>query len=130
MPWSLDSRNLTQVFVSGTIRFCMLIISGNADSLSCTPDSKDQDSEFRKQNFPRFQIPWAKISLIPESRFPHMGKIHRSQASFLKLSYFVASKKTTDSLPITEALCTTPARTSIISPGWRMTSLPFIANRN
>ena len=99
----------------------MLIISGILDCLRCIPDSKAQDLKFRKQNF---------LFQIPESRFPHMGKIHRSQASFLKLSYFVASKKTTDSLPITEALCTTPAGTSIISPGWRMTSLPFIANRN
>ena len=57
LPWSPDSRNLTLVFVSGTIRFCMLIISGIPDSLSCILDSKAQDSEFCQQNFPRFQIP-------------------------------------------------------------------------
>ena len=57
LPWSPDSSNLALVFVSGTIRFCMLIISGIPDSLSCILDSKAQDSEFYQQNFPRFQIP-------------------------------------------------------------------------
>ena len=70
MPWSPDSRHWILVFVSGTIRFCMLILRGIPDSLSCFLDFKAEDSEFRQQNFPRFQIPWAKTSLIPDS----MGK--------------------------------------------------------
>ena len=42
----------------------------------------------------------------------------------------VASKKITDSFPITEALCTTPAGTTTMSPGCKITSLPNMANLN
>ena len=38
------------------------------------PDSKAQDSGFHKQKFPRFLILHAKISRIPESGFPYMGR--------------------------------------------------------
>ena len=37
--------------------------------VSVIPDSKTQDSEFHKQNFPLFWIPQTKISHIPESSF-------------------------------------------------------------
>ena len=38
------------------------------DSLSCIPDSKAQDSEFHKQNFPgfRFKIAPCKVIWVPE----------------------------------------------------------------
>lgn len=40
-----------------------------------------------------------------------------SQGFKITYNYFVASKKTTGSLPTTDALCNTPAGTSIMSPG-------------
>ena len=46
------------------------------DSLSCIPFSKTQDFQFHKQHFPGFWIPQAKLSWIPESRFPKMGDIN------------------------------------------------------
>ena len=36
--------------------------------------SKSQDSGFHKQNVGAFQIPQAKMSLIPESEFPYIGR--------------------------------------------------------
>ena len=48
------------------------IVSGIPDSLSCIPDSKAQDTGLRKQNFPRFRYPRAKICRILES-FTDMG---------------------------------------------------------
>ena len=53
--------------------FRIPIVSGIVDSYSCIPYSKAQDSGFRKQKFPRFRIPDAKMSKIPESRFRYMG---------------------------------------------------------
>ena len=41
-----------------------LFVSGIPDSLSCIPDSKDQDFGFHKQKFPR----------IPEFGFPHVAR--------------------------------------------------------
>ena len=58
----------------GELGFQILNFSGIPDSYSCILDSKAQDSEFHKQKFPRFWIPQAKISQIPESRLPYLGK--------------------------------------------------------
>ena len=55
--------------------FRIPIVRGIPDSDSCIPDSKAQDSGFHKQKFPRFRILHAKISRIPESGFPYMGRI-------------------------------------------------------
>ena len=54
--------------------FWIPIVRGIPDSLSCILDSKAQDFGFHKQNFPRFRIPQAKISWIPESEFPYMPR--------------------------------------------------------
>ena len=54
--------------------FRIPIVSGILDSYSCIPDSKAQDSRFHKQKFLRFGILQAKISGIPESGFPYMGR--------------------------------------------------------
>ena len=48
-PWTPDSRYLTPVFVSGN-----LFLNGIPYFLLCIPDSKAQDSGFRKQQFPGF----------------------------------------------------------------------------
>ena len=61
MPWIQDS-----LFVE--LGFRIAIVSWIPDSLSCFADSKAQDSGLHKQNFPRFQIPQAKISGILISR--------------------------------------------------------------
>ena len=78
----LDSR----FFVSGSCRMdsrdCNHYLI--PDSLSCIPISKTQDSPFHKQQFPGFWIPQAKLSWIPESRFPQMG-IHKSAQCFFRL---------------------------------------------
>ena len=55
--------------------FRIRIVSGIPDSYICIPDSKAQDSGFHKQKFPRFRIPNAKISRIPESGFLYMGRL-------------------------------------------------------
>ena len=55
--------NSPQVRESNSLRFCLdsrywflvIIISGIPDSLSCTPDSKEQVSKFHRQIFPVFQ---------------------------------------------------------------------------
>ena len=52
------------------------------DSYSFIPDSKTQDSGFHEQKFPRLRILEAKISRIPESGFPYMG---RTRANFAVL---------------------------------------------
>ena len=65
----LDSRSYTV-----ELGFRIPIVRGIPDSDSCIPDSKAQDSGFHKQKFPRFRILHAKISRIPESGFPYMGR--------------------------------------------------------
>ena len=65
----LDSRSF-----SVKLWFPIRIVSGISDSYTCIPDSKTQDSGFHKQKFPRFWIPNAKISQIPESGFLYMGQ--------------------------------------------------------
>ena len=65
----LDSRSYTV-----ELGFQIPIVGGIPDSDSCIPDSKAQDSGFHKQKFPRFRILHAKISRIPESGFPYMGR--------------------------------------------------------
>lgn len=62
-------------FQSLSIKLGFLIpIIGIPYSLSCIPDSNSNDSDHPKQFcFSRFRIPQAKVSHIPESRFPYMG---------------------------------------------------------
>ena len=50
------------------------IVSGILDSYSCIPDSKAQDSGFHRQKISSFRILHAKISRIPESGFPYIGR--------------------------------------------------------
>ena len=63
--WSLDSGSNRQW--------------GSEFLLSCFPNSKDQDS--KTQIFRILNIPNAKISLFPESRFSYMGRpiLHTQQ---------------------------------------------------
>ena len=60
-----------QSFSVDWLGFWILIVSGIPDSLSCILDSKAQDSGFHKQNFPEIRILQAKISQIPDFRFPY-----------------------------------------------------------
>ena len=78
----LDSR----FFVSGSCRMDPRDCNHQwiPDSLSCIPFSKTQDFRFHKQEFPGFWIPQAKLSWIPESRFPQMGR-HKSTQCFFRL---------------------------------------------
>ena len=62
-------------YLSLELGFWIPVVSGILDSLSCFPDSKDQDSGFHKQKFLGFWILQAKISQIPESGFPYTGRI-------------------------------------------------------
>ena len=62
-------------YLSLELGFWIPVVSGILDSLSCIPDSKDQDSGFHKQKFLGFWILQAKISQIPESGFPYTGRI-------------------------------------------------------
>ena len=61
-------------YLSLELGFWIPVVSGILDSLSCIPDSKDQDSGFHKQKFLGFWILQAKISQIPESGFPYTGR--------------------------------------------------------
>ena len=71
----LDSRSF-----SVELGFRIRIVSGIPDSYTCIPNSKAQDSGFHKQKFPRFRIPNAKISRIPESGFLYMGQLFSKKA--------------------------------------------------
>ena len=64
IPWSLSVK----------LGFWIPIVSGIPDSLSCIPDSKDQDFGFHKQEFPR----------IPEFGFPY---VTRKLAAVLARTY-------------------------------------------
>ena len=64
-----DSRSF-----SVELGFRIGIVSGIPDFYTCIPDSKAHDSGFHKQKLPRFRIPNAKISQIPESGFLYMGR--------------------------------------------------------
>ena len=57
------------------IGFRIPIVSEILDSYRSIPDSKAHDSGFPKQQIPRFRIPLAKISRIPESGFPYIMDI-------------------------------------------------------
>ena len=67
-------QQLNSKSFSVELGFRIPIVSGIPDSYSCIPDSKTQDSGFHKQEFPRFRIPQATISRIPESGHPYMGR--------------------------------------------------------
>ena len=71
IPWSLSVK----------LGFWIPIVSGIPDSLSCIPDSKDQDFGFHKQKFPR----------IPEFGFPYVARklaalLARTSLPFLNLN--------------------------------------------
>ena len=51
------------------------IVDGFSHSLSCIPDSKDQDSGFHKHKFFGLQSSEAKMSRIPDS--PKRGDINK-----------------------------------------------------
>ena len=75
----LDSRSF-----SVELGFRIRIVSGIPDSYTCIPDSKAQDSGFHKHKFPRFRIPNAKISRIPESGFLYMGRLSDAAGDLIK----------------------------------------------
>ena len=62
-----DSRYWIPVFILPVRGTWILepVVSGIPDSLSCIPDSKAQDYEFYKQNFPRFRN---------RGELPYMGR--------------------------------------------------------
>ena len=70
-PYALNSKFQSLSVERG---FWIPIVSGIADSLSCIPDSKAQESGLHKQNFLRFRIPQGKIFQIPELKIPYSGR--------------------------------------------------------
>ena len=72
---ALDAGLQDPSLCQGKLDSVFQIVGGIPDSLSCILDFKAQDSGFHKQNFPRFRIPQAKISRIPESTFHNMRRV-------------------------------------------------------
>ena len=64
-----------QIFFSGT---WIPVVSG-------IPDSKAQDSGFNRQTFPRFWIPHAKMSKIPNSTFKNISRFRIPKAKISKI---------------------------------------------
>ena len=64
-----------QIFFSGT---WIPVVSG-------IPDSKAQDSGFNRQTFPRFWIPHAKISKIPDSTCKNISRFRIPKAKISKI---------------------------------------------
>ena len=63
------------------------IVSGILDSFSCIPDSKAQDSGSTSKVF--LEIPQAKMSQIPESVFPYIGRNCLRTRTSPRSSYFI-----------------------------------------
>ena len=64
-----------QIFFSGT---WIPVVSG-------IPDAKAQDSGFNRQTFPRFWIPHAKMSKIPNSTFKNISRFRIPKAKISKI---------------------------------------------
>ena len=64
-----------QIFFSGT---WIPVVNG-------IPDSKAQDSGFNRQTFPRFWIPHAKMSKIPNSTFKNISRFRIPKAKISKI---------------------------------------------
>ena len=64
-----------QVFFSGT---WIPVVNG-------IPDSKAQDSGFNRQTFPRFWIPHAKMSKIPDSTCKNISRFRIPKAKISKI---------------------------------------------
>ena len=64
-----------QIFFSGT---WIPVVSG-------VPDSKAQDSGFNRQTFPRFWIPHAKMSKIPDSTCKNISRFRIPKAKISKI---------------------------------------------
>ena len=64
-----------QIFFSGT---WIPVVSG-------IPDSKAQDSGFNRQTFPRFWIPHAKMSKIPDSTCKNISRFRIPKAKISKI---------------------------------------------
>ena len=64
-----------QIFFSGT---WIPVVSG-------IPDSKAQDSGFNRQTFPRFWIPHAKMSKIPDSTYKNISRFRIPKAKISKI---------------------------------------------
>ena len=64
-----------QIFFSGT---WIPVVSG-------IPDSKAQDSRFNRQTFPRFWIPHAKMSKIPDSTCKNISRFRIPKAKISKI---------------------------------------------
>ena len=63
------------------------IVSGILDPFSCIPDSKAQDSGSTSKVF--LEIPQAKMSQIPESVFPYIGRNCLRTRTSPRSSYFI-----------------------------------------
>ena len=66
-----------QIFFSGT---WIPVVSG-------IPDSKAQDSGFNRQTFPRFWIPHAKMSKIPDSTCKNISRFRIPKAKISKIPH-------------------------------------------
>ena len=64
-----------QIFFSGT---WIPVVSG-------IPDSKAQDSGFNRQTFPRFWIPHAKMSKLPDSTCKNISRFRIPKAKISKI---------------------------------------------
>ena len=71
-----------QIFFSGT---WIPVVSG-------IPDSKAQDSGFNRQTFPRFWIPHAKMSKIPDSTCKNISRFRIPKAKISKIPGFHMQK--------------------------------------
>ena len=59
----MESKAVLDSRIPGT-RFRIPVVSGILDSLNSIPDSKPQDSGFRKQKFPWFPLHGAKSKTL------------------------------------------------------------------
>ena len=68
--WILDSTPVDSGFQVLDSSLCQLDLDSGFQGLvglGCIPNSKAQDSGFHKEKFPRFRIPQAKFSRIPDA---------------------------------------------------------------